>query len=72
MAKICRREQLSCLFQTVEEQTGAYQALELERTKGSQIWQLNGRSHVVMQDSSFVVREKFKKERVVKPNIKLE
>ena len=60
VAKICKLEQLSCLFQTVEGQTGTYEALELKRTKDSKIWQLNERSHVLIQDSSFVVRKKFK------------
>ena len=62
VAKICRREQLSCLFQTVENQTGTYQALEMKRTKDSKIWQLNERLHVLVQDSSFIVRKKFKEQ----------
>ena len=60
VAKICKLEQLSCLFQTVENQNETYEAIELKRTKDSKIWQLNERSHVLMQDSSFVVRKNFK------------
>ena len=62
VAKICKLEQLSCLFQTVEGQTGTYEALELKRTKDSKIWQLNERLHVLVQDSSFIVRKKFKEQ----------
>ena len=62
VAKICRQEQLACLFQTIENQTGTYQALEMKRTKDSKIWQLNERLHVLVQDSSFIVREKFKEQ----------
>ena len=63
-AKICRQEQLSCLFQTVEASTKDYQALDLVQTRGSEVWQLNEKSHVSMQDSSFVEQGEFKKDKV--------
>ena len=62
IAKICRQEKLTLLFQTVEAPNVAYKALELKRTKGSKVWQLNEKSHVLIQDSSFVVRKEVKKD----------
>ena len=36
-AKVCRREQLSCLFQSAEETVQVYQALELKKPTKCQV-----------------------------------
>ena len=63
IAKVCRREQLSCLFQSVEETEKIHEALEIKRPTKCQIWALNKKSCILMQDSYFVVGNKFNKEK---------
>ena len=64
IAKVCRQEQLSNLFQTTEVSSRFHQALDLKQSKGSRVWQLNKKSQVLMQDSSFILKKKIKKEKV--------
>ena len=64
VAKFGRGEPLSCLFESIEDSSQTHQALELKRSTSCQIWQLNEKSHVSMQDSYFVVKEELNKERV--------
>ena len=66
IAKICRREQLSCLFQSVKEPEQIHQALEIKRSTKCQIWRMNRKSYISMQDSYFLVDEEFNKETVKK------
>ena len=65
-AKLCRREQLSCLFQSTEESGQIHQALEIQKPTHCQIWRLSEKSLISIQDSNFVVGNKFVKERVKK------
>ena len=64
MAKVCRGEQVSCLFESTEGSGRMREALEIKRPTSCQIWQLNQKSLVSIQDSNFVVGNKFVKERV--------
>ena len=64
IAKVCRREQVSCLFQSAEEPERIHQALEIKRPTGCHIWRLNEKSHISIQDSYFVAKKEFDKERV--------
>ena len=64
MAKICQRKQLSCLFQSAGESEQIHQALEIKRSMNCQIWRMNKKSHISMQDSYFVTNEQFNKELV--------
>ena len=66
IAKVCQREQLSCLFQSVKESEQIHQALEIKRSTVCQIWRMKKKSQILMQDSYFVVDEQFNKERVNK------
>ena len=66
VAKITRGEQLSCLFVSEEESGEIHQAIELKRPTNCQIWRLNKKSHVSIQNSNFVVGSGFDKERVKK------
>ena len=66
VAKITRGEQLSCLFVSEEESGEIHQAIELKRPTNCQIWRLNEKSLISIQDSYFVVKNKFDKERVKK------
>ena len=61
-------EQLSCLFESVEESKRIHQALEVKRATTCQIWRLNQKSHISLQDSYFVVRDEFEKECVKENN----
>ena len=60
---MCRREEISCLFQSAEELNGTHQVLELKESQGCRIWQLNKKSHVSIQDISFVAKKEFNKEK---------
>ena len=64
IAKITRGEQLSCLFQSEDESRQTHQALEIKRPTNCQIWRLNEKSLISIQDSHFVAKNKFDKERV--------
>ena len=64
VAKYCRGEQLSCLFESEEESTQIHQALEVKTPTNCQVWRMNENSHISMQDSYFVVKEELNKERV--------
>ena len=64
IAKISRGDQLSCLFQSEEESGQIHQALEVKITTNCHISRLNRKSHFSIQDSNFVIRNKFEKERV--------
>ena len=64
IAKVSRGDQLSCLFQSVEESGQIHQALEVKITTNCHISRLNRKSHFSIQDSNFVIRNKFEKERV--------
>ena len=66
IAKFCRQEQLSCLFQDTEESNQIHQALETKRSTSCQIRLLNEKSHVLFQDSYFMVGKAFDKGRVKK------
>ena len=66
IAKVCQREQLSCLFQSVKKSEQIHQALEIKRSTVCQIWRMKKMSQILMQDSYFVVDEQFNKERVNK------
>ena len=67
IGKVCQREQLSCLFQSPEESDPVDQALmKLNSQISCQIWRLSNKSHISMQDSYFVIGNKFDKERVKK------
>ena len=63
IAKMCRREEISCLFQSADESNGTHQVLELKESQGCKVWQLNEKSHVSIQDSSFVAKKYFDKEK---------
>ena len=52
------------MFFSVEESGQVHQALETKRSTNCQIWWLNEKSLVSIQDSHFVVSNKFQKERV--------
>ena len=64
IAKICQREHLSCLFQSVKESEGIHQALEIKRSTKCQMWRISEKSLISFQDSYFVVDEQFDKEKV--------
>ena len=64
VAKICQREQLSCLFQSVKESEQTHQALEIKRSTKCQIMQISKKSLIIIQDSYFVVDEQLNKEKV--------
>ena len=64
IAKVSRGDQLSCLFQSAEESGQIHQALEVKITTNCHISRLNRKSHFSIQDSNFVMRNKFEKERV--------
>ena len=66
IAKVCQREQLSCLFQSVKESEQIHQALEIKKSTKCKIWHMCKKSHILMQDSNFVVEEHFNKEKVNK------
>ena len=66
VVKVCRREQLSCLFQSVEESGQINEALEMKTPTKCQIWQSSEMSYITMQDSYFVVGNDFDKERLKK------
>ena len=68
MAKVCRGEQVSCLFESTEGSGRIREALQIKRPTSCQIWQLNQKSLVSIQDSNFVVGNKFVKEGVKKPS----
>ena len=60
--KICRGEKLSCLFVSAEESGENHQALEIKKPTTCQVRGLNEKSHVLIQDSYFVMGNKFNKE----------
>ena len=62
IAKVCRREQLSCLFESAEETEQIHEALEINKPTKCQVWPMNKKSHILIQDSYFVVGNKFDKE----------
>ena len=62
LAKISRGDQLSCLFLSAEESGQIHQSLEVKKATNCQIWQLNRKSHVSIQDSNFVIGKNFGKE----------
>ena len=64
IAKVCRGQQLSCLFVSVEESEQIHQTLEIKKTTNCQVWRLNKKSLISMQDSYFIVGNKLDKERV--------
>ena len=66
IAKVSRGDQLSCLFQSVEESGQIQQALEIQKQTNCQIRRLNRKSHVSIQDTIFVMENNFEKERVLK------
>ena len=66
IAKFCRQEQLSCLFQDTEESNQMHQTLETKRSTSCQVRLLNEKSHVLIQDSYLVVGKVFDKGRVKK------
>ena len=71
IVKVCRREQLSCLFQSAEESEQVHEVLEIKRQTNCQIQRLNKKSYVLMQESYFVVENKFDKENVKIRSVKL-
>ena len=71
IAKVCRREQLSCLFQSAEETVQVYQALELKKPTKCQVKRLSKNLQIYMQDSHFVVADKFDKEKVKNKTINM-
>ena len=64
IAKVCQRKQLSCLFQSVIESEQIHQAIETKRSKKCQIWGMNKKLHILIEDSYFVVDDQFNKEKV--------
>ena len=66
IAKFCQQQQLSCLFQSVVESEQIHQAIETKRSTKCQIWRMNKKSHISLQDSLFVVAEQFNKGKVNK------
>ena len=61
-AKICRREQISCLFQSTTELTPGYKALELKNSTRCKIWQFKNKVQIAVQDSNFIIKNFFRKE----------
>ena len=64
IAKMCRREEISCFFQSDEEAIESDQVLEVKGdSKGCKIWRLNKKSHVMIQNSSFIIGSELNKEK---------
>ena len=61
-AKVCRQEQVSCLFERAEETTQIHQALEIKTPTSCQVWRLSKNSLISMQDSYFVTKKELNKE----------
>ena len=64
IAKICQGKQLSCLFLSVDKSEHTHQALEVKKPTNCQIWRFNEKSLISIQDSYFIVGNKFAKEKV--------
>ena len=64
IAKVSRGDQLSVLFQSAEDSGQIHQALEVKITKSCRISRLKRKSHISIQDSNFIMKNKFEKERV--------
>ena len=60
IAKVCRREQVSCLFESTEESDQTRQALETKIPTICLIWRLNEKSHISIQDTYFVTKKEIK------------
>ena len=66
IAKVCRQENLSNLFQSTQMSNTTHQALELKSSENCKLWQLNEKMIVLVKDSTFTVHAKSKKEKVEK------
>ena len=66
IAKVCRQENLSNLFQSTQISKISHQALELKNSENCKLWQLNEKLIVLVKNSSLMVHAKSKKEKVEK------